>query len=432
MLRDGPGRHDASMDLLPDLCRFLDASPCPSLAADTIVADLGAAGFRTLDLANADWALAPGRYLVRRGAAVIAFIIRSSGAKRFHLVGAHTDSPHLRLKPRAPYHCEGCKQFAVEVYGGVLTNSWLDRDLGLAGMVYSSNGRRASVRIHKPLARVAQLAIHLDRKIQDEGLKLNAQNHLAPLWGLGGDAAAEFLELLAGASGIAANEISSHDLSLYDLTPAAIGGSRGEFLFSGRLDNLASCHAGVQALLTATDGNLTTIPVFAAFDHEEVGSDSDAGAGGPLLATTLERISLALGWSRATFLAALSGSVLLSADMAHAVHPNYVEKHEPRHKPQLGQGPVLKSNSNQRYATSGETAAYVRGLAKTAAICIQDFVTRSDLGCGSTIGPVTAANLGIAVADLGNPMLSMHSARECAATADHEPYVRLLAAHLRG
>ena len=432
MLRDGPGLHDVDMDLLPDLCRFLDASPCPSLAADTLAADLIAAGFRVLDPANADWSLTPGRYLVRRGAAVAAFTLRSANAKRFHLVGAHTDSPHLRLKPRAPYHCEGCKQFAVEVYGGALTNSWLDRDLGLAGLVYGSNGRRAAIRIHKPLARVPQLAIHLDRKITDDGLKLNAQNHLAPLWGLGGDAAAEFLELLAGASGIAASEISSHDLSLYDLTPAAIGGSRGEFLFSGRLDNLASCHAGMHALIAAADGNPTTISVFAAFDHEEVGSDSDAGAGGPLLANTLERIGLALGWSRATYLAALSGSVLLSADMAHAVHPNYVDKHEPRHKPQLGQGPVLKSNANQRYATTGETAAYVRGLAKTAAIPLQDFVTRSDLGCGSTIGPVTAAQLGIAVADLGNPMLSMHSARECAATADHEPYIRLLTAHLRG
>lgn len=420
------------MDLIADLCRFLDASPCPSLAADTLAADLANAGFRTLEAASPEWSLDEGGYVVRRGAALIAFWLRSRNAKRFHLVGAHTDSPHLRLKPSAPYQCEGCKQFAVEVYGGVLTNSWLDRDLGLAGTVHGRDGRRVPVRIHQPLARVAQLAIHLDRKVGEEGLKLNPQQHLAPLWGLGGDAEAEFLAVLARSSGIAPGDIVAHDLSLYDLAPAAIGGSRGEFLFSGRLDNLASCHAGLQALLAARDGDPSTIPLLAAFDHEEVGSDSDAGAGGPLLANTLERLGLGLGWSRSAYLAALSGSLLLSADMAHAVHPNYTDKHEPRHKPMLGQGPVLKSNHNQRYATTAETAAYVRNLATAAGVSLQDFVARSDLGCGSTIGPITAARLGIAVADLGNPMLSMHSARECAATADHAPYVRLLTAHLRG
>ena len=420
------------MDLVRDLCRFIDASPCAAHAADSLAYDLGRDGFHPLDAASPAWDLTGGRFYVRRGAAIVAFVLRGPTPQRFRLVGAHTDSPHLRLKPRAAYACEGCKQFAVEVYGGALHNSWLDRDLGLAGTVWSTDGHAASLRLHKPLARVAQLAIHLDRKVNEEGVKLNAQTHLAPLWGLGGDPVADFLELLAQGSGIAAGDIAAHDLSLYDLTPATIGGGRDEFIFAGRLDNLVSCHAGVQALAHATSGDSATVPVLACFDHEEVGSDSDAGAGGPLLAQVLERIALACGLGRAQYLAALAGSVMLSADMAHAVHPNYPDRHEPRHKPQLGQGPVLKNNANQRYATTGATAAHVRALAKAANAPLQDFVARSDLGCGSTIGPVTAAALGIAVADIGAPMLSMHSARECMAGADLAPYVAVLAAHLRG
>jgi aspartyl aminopeptidase len=202
-------------------------------------------------------------------------------------------------------------------------------------------------------------------------------------------------------------------------------------VFAARLDNLASVHAGLCALLAARDGIHDTVPVLACFDHEEVGSSSRDGAAGSLLSTVLERLALSLGLARQAYLAALARSLMLSADMAHAVHPNYVDRHEPRHKPYLGGGPVLKSNANQRYATSAASAAEVRLLARAAGVTLQDFVSRNDLGCGSTIGPFVAAALGMAVADLGNPMLSMHSARECAASADHEPYVRLLAAHLR-
>ena len=179
-------------------------------------------------------------------------------------------------------------------------------------------------------------------------------------------------------------------------------------------------------------GDADTVPVLACFDHEEVGSQSASGAEGPLLATVLERMALELGLSRSAYLAALNGSFMISADMAHAVHPNYADRHEPRHKPQLGQGPVLKCNHNMRYATTGTSAATIRRLAASANIPLQDFVARTDLGCGSTIGPITAAQLGIAVADVGTPMLSMHSARECAATADHAPFIALMTAHLRG
>ena len=418
-----------------DLLAFIDASPCPWFAADTLVEELTEAGFRQLDLTVPGWDLGPGRWYVRREAAVIAFVLRAPTRPRcFHLVGAHTDSPHLRLKPRPAFAAEGCLQLGVEVYGGALHNSWLDRDLGLAGTVHLAGGGIRTVRIDQPLARVPQLAIHLDRRVNEEGLKLNAQQHLAPIWGLvnGRDPEGEFRALLAGAAGIEANEILGHDLSLYDLTPARRGGVRNELVFAGRLDNLASCHAGVMALIAAADGTSEVMPVLACFDHEEVGSESRSGASGELLGGILERILLELGGDRRVYLAALAGSFLLSADMAHAAHPSFPERHEPRHKPRLGAGPVLKSNSNQRYATSAASAARVRALALVADVPLQDFVARTDLGCGSTIGPACAANLGVAVADLGTPMLSMHSARECAAVADHGAYVRLLAAHLHG
>jgi len=417
-----------------DLCRFIDAAPSPAHAAALLVTELTAAGFRALDVQQPDWALVPGRWLVRSGASVVAFVLRGRAPQRFHLVGAHTDSPHLRLKPRAAYACEGCRQLGVEVYGGALLNSWLDRDLGIAGTIHDRSGREHLVRLHRPLARVPQLAIHLDRQVNENGLKLNAQTHLAPIWGLSGngDPAQQLNALLAHVAGIGADEIVAHDLSLYDLTPSAIGGADGELLFAPRLDNLASCHAGLRALIAAADGDAATVPVLVCFDHEEVGSQSATGAEGPLLANVLERIALELGLTRSAYLAALASSLMISADMAHAVHPNYADRHEPRHKPQLGQGPVLKCNHNQRYATTGASAAAMRRLALRLELPLQDFVARTDLGCGSTIGPITAASLGIAVADVGNPMLSMHSARECAATADHAPFIALMTAHLSG
>ncbi len=420
------------MDPVSDLCAFIDASPCPRHAVESLAERLREAGFAEWSQYEDFPAKAGSRAFVRRGGALIAFVVRSKLA-RFHLVGAHTDSPHLRLKPQAAYSCEGCKQLGVEVYGGALWNSWLDRDLGIAGTVWTADGKAARLRIDQPLARVAQLAIHLDRRVNEDGLKLNAQLHLAPLWGLGGDAGAQFLALLGEHAHVDPRAIVSHDLSLFDLTPARRGGVSGDLLFAGRLDNLASCHAGVQALIGSSDrGRDDVVSVLACFDHEEVGSGSDTGGDGALLGSVLERLALGLGLSRAAYLTALAGSILISADMAHAVHPNFADRHEPRHKPRLGGGPVLKTNHNQRYATTGATAAHVHRCARAADVPVQDFVTRTDLGCGSTIGPAAAAQLGIAVADLGNPMLSMHSARECAATADHELYIRLLAEHLRG
>lgn len=421
--------------MISDLCAFIDASPSPAHAAATLESRLRTAGFTELALTDATWRVAPGGFYVRQGAAVIAFVLRTTAVRRFALIGAHTDSPHLRLKPNAAFACEQCRQLGVEVYGGVLLNSWLDRDLGLAGTVHTVDGRAVPILVRRPLARVPQLAIHLDRTVNEQGLKLNAQTHLAPIWGLSKpghpatDPADAFADLLATAAGVPVDQLLTHDLSLFDVTPATVGGAHGEFIFAARLDNLASVHAGLTALLSAREGTPDSVPVLACFDHEEVGSASRDGAEGPLLGTVLERLALTLGLDRQAYLATLARSLLLSADMAHAVHPNFADRHDPRHKPHLGGGPVLKTNANQRYATSAATAAQVHRLARSAGVTLQDFVTRSDLGCGSTIGPAAAAGLGIAVADLGNPMLSMHSVRECAATADHDPYIRLLTAH---
>ena len=424
-------------DAADDLCRFIDRGPSPRHAAAAIVADLEGAGYRRLELTAPRWDLAPGGAYVTRGASVIAWSLRAQAAPRGVLaIGAHTDSPHLRLKPRPAFASEGCLQLGVEVYGGALWNSWLDRDLGLAGAVFTTDGAAHLLRIARPIARVPQLAIHLDRKVNDDGLKLNPQQHLAPMWGLaqpGEDPTVAFRELIAQAACVPAADIAGHDLSLYDLTTPGRGGVRDEFVFAGRLDNLASCHAGLTALLDAAGrGPEHALPMLACFDHEEVGSDSTDGAGGPLLALVIERIVSELGGDRSAYHACIASSLMASADMAHGAHPNYADRHEPRHKPALGGGPVLKSNHNQRYGTAGPGYARMIGLAQQVGVPLQDFVTRTDLGCGSTIGPITAARLGLAVVDLGAPMLSMHSARECCAAVDHGRYVWLLAAHLAG
>jgi aspartyl aminopeptidase len=424
-------------DVTASLCSFIDAAPCPAFAADEIERRLAEAGFTALALTAPRWDLqSGGRYRLRQGDSVVAFALRGPALRAFHLVGAHTDSPHLRLKPVPALDEDGYRRLAIEVYGGALWNSWLDRDLGLAGTLHTANGTVHRVRLHRPFARVPQLAIHLDRRVNEDGLKLNPQKHLLPMWGLATTASAAVAALdaqLAQAAGIQAADIVARDLSLYDLTPAAVGGGAGEFLFAGRLDNLASCHAGMQALIAvAAAGDADVVPVLACFDHEEVGSESASGADSAFLTQVLERVALACGCDRAGFLALLAGSAMLSADMAHAAHPGQSERHDAQHRPVLGGGPVLKTNANQRYATSPAMAARVRLLARAAGIPLQDFVARNDVGCGSTIGPAVAANLGISVADVGQAMLSMHSARECAAVADHAPYIALLAEHLRG
>jgi aspartyl aminopeptidase len=390
-------------DAVADLCAYIDASPSPFHAAAESARRLDAAGFVRVDDGDA----APGRgYLVRDGAVVAWADVAADAPLR--VVGAHTDSPNLRIKPRPDTGRAGARQLAVEPYGGVLLNSWLGRDLGISGRVALRDGTLPLVRVDRPVLHLPQLAIHLHREITTDGLKLDPQSHTAPLWGLGSPDAGGFRRFLAGELGCDAGDVVAWDVMTHDLAPAGPAGAEGELLAAGRLDDLCCSWAGLSALVEAGRG------VVVLFDHEEVGSETHRGAGSPLLADVLSRL-LPDPAARAR---AVAAGVCASADMAHATHPNYAERHEPGHWITLGGGPVIKTNVNQRYATDARTAAAFVAACDAAGVPVQWYAHRADIPCGSTIGPITAARLGMPVVDVGAPQLAMHSARELMATAD--------------
>lgn len=410
---------------LTDLLAFLDASPSPYHAAASAAGRLDAAGFTAVDLAG-DWADLPARGYVLEGGALIAWHTPAAAGPTtpFRLVGAHTDSPCLRIKPRPDGSRAGWRQLNVEVYGGILNNSWLDRDLGVAGRVTAVDGSATLVNVARPVARVPQLAIHLDRGVND-GLTLNPQEHLRPVWATGNGP--DFMQWLALETGIAGPP-AFWELCLYDVTPAAVLGGDDSLVASGRLDNQVSCWAAVTALTAAVPASAIGIVVLN--DHEEVGSASTTGASGPLLERVLERHVLARGGTRDDVHRAFSRSACVSADNAHAVHPNYPERHDADHAPIVNQGPAIKINSNQRYATSDATAAVFARACQAAGVPHQVFVSRNNMPCGSTIGPLTATRLGIATVDVGVPQLSMHSARELCGASDPVWLAQALTAYL--
>lgn len=424
------------LDATRRLLAYIDASPTPYHAADRSTSFLRERGFQRLGEGDA-WHLAPGdrRFLVRGETTVAAFVVGSAPPAEagFRLVGAHLDSPNLRLKPHPAACREGYLQLAVEVYGGVLLSTWTDRDLTVAGRLVLAGGETRLVNLRRPACRIPQLAIHLNREVNDKGLVLDRQTHLAPVAGLADaeeDAEARLLSALCDEADVERTEVAGFDLMLHDASPSTIAGLSSEFVHAPRLDNLASCHAALEALAEAADGGHgEATRVALLFDHEEVGSQSAGGAASSLLPTLLERIVAATGGGREDLHRGIARSLLVSADMAHAVHPNYADRHEPAHRPQLNAGPVIKVNASQRYATSGTTSAAFAALSREAGVEPQLFVNRSDLPCGSTIGPISAARSGIATVDVGNPMLSMHSAREMAGSRDHEPMIRVLRAH---
>jgi aspartyl aminopeptidase len=418
-------------DAADDLLRFIERAPTPYHAVAEAVRRLAAAGFRQLAEAEL-WRLAPGdACTVVRDGSLLAFVVgeRAPSEAGFHGVCAHTDSPNLRVKPAPDLEREGCQQLALEPYGGLLLHTWLDRDLSLAGRVSVATASGVATRLvdfRRALLRVPNLAIHLQREIATEGVRLNAQLHAVPLLGSAGGP--KLAELLAAELGAAPRDVVGFDLMAYDAQPPARGGVRGELLFAPRLDNLASCHAAVSALVAARGAALPAwTNVIVLYDHEEVGSRSAGGAAGSFLGDGLARIVAATGGAPQALERAAAQSLLISADMAHAVHPNYADKHEPGHRPRLGGGPVLKVNAGQAYASDGPGIGFVTTLARRCGFEPQHFVTRSDLACGSTIGPIAAAQLGVRTVDLGSPMLSMHSCRELAAAADVEPLLALLA-----
>ncbi len=420
-------------DLLERLLDFLRRSPTPWHATANMATRLEAAGFRRLDEREA-WQLAPGDrvFVTRNDSSIIALQLPEDGLSALRMIGAHTDSPGLRLKPNAAQTAAGWLQLGVETYGGVLLAPWFDRDLGLSGRVHvrHPDGRLEGLLldVDRPVAIIPSLAIHLDREANN-GKALNAQTQMAPVLLQGGEGA-DLTRLLQGwiaeQHGLDDIELIDFELGFHDMQPPARVGVQGELIASARLDNLLSCFIGLEALL-ASDGRQGAVLV--ANDHEEVGSASACGAQGPFLGDVLRRVSERLGGGgEEAYIRLIQASRMISCDNAHALHPNFPDKHDAAHGPALNGGPVIKVNANQRYATNSATAAMFRELCRQAEVPVQAFVTRADMGCGSTIGPITATELGVPTLDVGVPQWAMHSIRETAGSQDVAALTRVLTA----
>lgn len=410
-----------------DLLHYLSEAVGPYHAVAEAVRRLKQQGYTRLKESD-KWQLEAGHgyYVIRDGASLIAFNLpEKSHEPYFAIFGAHTDSPHLRIKTEPVNKNENYRRLGVEIYGGALLHTWFDRDLDIGGQIYTEISEEPLlVRFKRPVARVPSLAIHLDRKVNSEGPATNPEKHLLPVTGL---SESDFIDELAGLAGCRKEEIISHDLYLFDHQGPSLGGLNNEFIFSGRLDNLAMCHAGLAALQRSDSAAENRINLVALFDHEEIGSETESGAMSPFLTAVAERILANTGHeSRESYRRSIASSFLISADMAHGVHPAYPDKHDKTHRPLLNSGVVFKKNVSWRYAGSTFAEKKVRELARAAEVPVQIYHNRADLACGSTIGPLIAARTGITSIDLGNPMLSMHSIREMAGSEDHEHMVRLI------
>ncbi|GGO43080.1 MULTISPECIES: M18 family aminopeptidase [Streptomyces] len=421
-----------------DLLTFLAASPSPYHAVASAAERLEKAGFRHVGETDAWDASAGGKYVLR-GGAIIAWYVPEGAAPHtpYRVIGAHTDSPNLRVKPQPDSGGHGWRQVAVEIYGGPLLNSWLDRDLGLAGRLSLRDGTSRLVNIDRALLRVPQLAIHMDRSVVSDGLKLDKQKHMQPIWGLGDDVReGDLIRFVAEECDLDPADVTGWDLMTHSIEPPAYLGRDRELLAGPRMDNLLSVHACTAALAAAATAPgadaLPYIPVLAAFDHEENGSQSDTGADGPLLGTVLERSVFARGGTYEDKARAFAGTVCLSSDTGHAVHPNYAERHDPTHHPRANRGPILKVNVNNRYATDGGGRAVFAAACEKAGVPFQAFVSNNAMPCGTTIGPITAARHGIKTVDVGVAILSMHSARELCGADDPHMLADALLAFLEG
>jgi aspartyl aminopeptidase len=415
------------------LLNFLRESPTPFHSVQNMVNVLEEHDFQLLSEED-HWALESGGHYMttRNDSSLIAFTLGDDRAdeRRLRIVGAHTDSPCLKIKPEPDLLNAGARQLAIEVYGGVLLNPWFDRDLSIAGRVSyrDTRGGVSSVLINfqRCVAMVPSLAIHLDREV-NKSRTINPQNHISPILGLSDDNEYSFRDSILDQIELEHGELDidlllDFDLCLYDSQAPAIGGLDNEFISSARLDNLLSCFTGLGAICQSQPNGATGVLV--CHDHEEVGSVSTGGAQSPFLSDVLERI-MPDHQHRSR---AINRSLMISADNAHAVHPNYKDKHDPNHLPVLNGGPVIKFNANQRYATSSETAALFRNLCIETGVPVQTMAMRNDMACGSTIGPISAAELGMPVVDVGIPQWAMHSIRESAGTKDAYYLYRVLQA----
>ena len=416
------------------LLEFIDASPSPWHAASRLASALAEAGFVALDEAQA-WNLRPGNgyYVIRGGSSVIAFRLgqRPLQGAGLRIVGAHTDSPGLRVKPGGASVRGAMALLGVEVYGAPILASFADRDLTLAGRVLVDAQTGLEERLYRhpsALARLPSLAIHMNRNVNEEGLRFDLQDQLplifecsAPQPEAEGN---RFRERLAAWLDIPPRSLRSWELAVVDTQPAAFFGPAEEFIAASRLDNLASCHAALEALLAVEPAG--GVSMIACLDHEEVGSESYQGAAGTFVPATLEAIRAGLGAEGAALRRELAGGWLLSADMAHAYHPNFPAYYDEAHAPRVNAGPVIKLNAKQRYATDAVGDAYFQALCERADVPWQRYVHRTNLPCGSTIGPICAARLGLRTVDIGAPMWAMHSIRESAGAFDHGYMVRAL------
>ena len=426
----------AAQQQVKALLAFIDQSPSAYHAVKSIEETLIRFDFKRLQETE-KWSLKPsGRYFVIRDDSSIIFFVAGKKPLEevgFKILGAHTDSPGLKIKPNAVKNTDGLLRLGVEVYGGPILATFTDRDLSLAGRFsYKTNaGGVASqlVKFDQALLRLPNLAIHMNRMVNEEGLKLHKQNELALILSTAvEDQISEkyLYELLATASGIEADKIISWELNVYDTQKGSFWGDEQQFYANSQLDNLASCHAGLQALLNKNSLDANSTVVCAFFDHEEVGSESTKGADGSFLPDVLQRIAFAFDINKEDYQRALAKSFMISADMAHAYQPNFPSAYEPEHKVTVNQGPVIKVNANQRYSSESISEAMFIQWCEQSNVPYQTYSHRTDIPCGSTIGPMTSAKLGIRTVDVGNPMWAMHSIRESAGVEDHGYMIKVL------
>jgi len=419
------------MNSIEDLLQFLDNSPVNFLAVKTICQQLSEAGFERLDACNKLGEMKPGKqfFLTKNDSSVYAFRIGTEplGEAGFHIICAHCDSPTFRIKPNAEMTGEGgIVRLNTEVYGGPIMSTWFDRPLTIAGrvIVRSSDVMHPTtllLHVRRPLLQISNLAIHFNRQVND-GVKLSKQKDMLPILGIINDELERgnlLINLICEELKVAQKDILDFDLYLADATPACTFGIHNEFISSGRLDDLSMVHAGLQALLQSGEKTPRVTQVLAIFDNEETGSQTKQGAGSPFLASLIERIVLAQGGTTEDFRRSIEQAFMVSADNAHAWHPNYSEKYDPTNHPVLGGGPVIKFNAAQKYASDAVSAAIFAGLCEKADVPCQRFVNHSDVAGGSTLGNILASSLPLRGVDMGNPLLAMHSCRETAAVKDH-------------
>jgi len=425
-----------AQEQVQDLLDFIDASPSPWHAVAHMEQRLLACDFVQLQETE-QWHLKPGGryYVIRDGSSIIAFVLGTQPLAEtgFKILGAHTDSPGLRVKPKPAMVSDGMVRLGVEVYGGAILATFTDRDLSLAGRISykTDDGDIVSqlLQFEQPLLRLPNLAIHMNHKVNEEGLKLHKQNELPLILSTIAEKQLSpeyFSKKLEQASGIKAAQILSWELNVYDTQKGVFWGDEQQFYADSQLDNLASCHAGLQTILNETSLNSGNTLVCAFFDHEEIGSESRKGADGCFLPDVLERMALSVGVNREDYQRTLAQSFMISADMAHAYQPNFPNAYEPNHKVIVNQGPVIKVNANGRYTSESVSAAMFMNCCKQVGIAWQEYSHRTDLACGSTIGPMLSAKLGIRSVDIGNPMWAMHSVRESAGVQDHCDLLKVL------